>query len=64
LGPIGIIVGPFLGAFFCELLISRRTSESALKAAFGAFVGFLFGVGFKLVTAIFIMIYFFIILFG
>lgn len=51
MGPLGIIVGPFLGAFIGEL-IARNNSENALKAAWGSFVGFLFGTLFKLIACL------------
>ncbi|MGA9324651.1 MAG: DUF456 domain-containing protein [Salegentibacter sp.] len=38
--PLGVIIGPFIGAFIGEL-INKSDSHSALKAAFGSFVGFL-----------------------
>lgn len=41
-GFLGIIIGPFVGAALGEL-VAKRDSEYALKSAFGAFVGFLFG---------------------
>ena len=51
MGPLGIIVGPFLGAFIGELL-ARNNSENALKAAWGSFVGFLFGTLLKLIACL------------
>ncbi len=51
MGPLGIIVGPFLGAFIGEL-IARNNSENALKAAWGSFVGFLFGTLLKLIACL------------
>lgn len=47
--PIGIILGPFLGAVVGELLNNNK--DKALKAGFGAFMGFLMGVGVKMATA-------------
>ena len=47
LGPIFIIVGPFLGAFVGEMTTDSSDSKRALKAAFGAFKGLLLGTGLK-----------------
>ncbi len=48
-GPLGIIAGPFAGAFVGELLASNQSNQ-ALKSAVGAFIGFVFGMLLKLVT--------------
>lgn len=57
-GPAGIIIGPFAGAFFGELIHNRGNSDGVLKAAFGAFVGFLTGTGIKMVCVGFFIWYF------
>jgi uncharacterized protein len=59
LGPVGIILGPFAGAFIGEI-ISNNSSDKALKAAFGSFVGFLAGTLLKLVTCL-VMAYYFVV---
>ncbi len=41
LGPFGILIGPFLGAFLAELLITKKDFRSSLISGFGAFIGIL-----------------------
>ena len=48
--PFGIIIGPFLGAVLGELSAGQE-QKKALKAGFGAFIGFLLGTGLKLVVS-------------
>lgn len=48
-GPWGILAGPLAGAFLGELLTRPGEPRLALKAAWSAFTGFLFGTGLKLV---------------
>ena len=55
-GLIGVVFWPFVGAFVGEL-ISGKQSREALKAAWGAFLGFLTGTGLKLAYAIFAIIF-------
>ncbi len=56
--PIGLIIGPFLGAFIAELTGGKET-QSALKAGFGSFIGFITGVALKLVVTGLMAYYFF-----
>lgn len=51
-GPLGIIIGPFLGALVGELIHNQGKSEGVLKAAFGAFAGFLTGTGIKIICVL------------
>ena len=49
LGPLGIIIWPFVGALVGELL-NKADQKTAIKAAFGSFIGFLTGTFLKFVT--------------
>ena len=46
--PWGIILGPFAGAVAGELLFAKKNTPDALKAGFGAFIGFILGTVLKL----------------
>lgn len=58
LGPFGLILGPFAGAFVGELIGNAR-SDHALRAAVGSFIGFLTGTLLKLI-ACFVMGWYFV----
>ena len=55
--PVGMILGALLGAFFAELIFSSKGAGDSLKSALGAFGGFLFGTGIKLVASAVILFY-------
>ena len=55
--PIGIIIGPFIGALAGEL-IRDNDFNKAVKAALGSLVGFILGIGMKLFVSFLITIYF------
>ena len=57
-GPVGIVFGPFLGAFLGELTENPKEFSKALKAATGSFVGFLFSTGLKAVISVVFFWYF------
>jgi uncharacterized protein YqgC (DUF456 family) len=58
LGPLSIIAGPFLGAVVGEL-ISGNDPEIALRSGVGSFIGFLLGLGMKLIITSIISFQFF-----
>lgn len=57
LGPLGIVVGPFVGGFVGEL-INARNYEHAARVAWGSFVGFVIGSMFKLAVVVGMLVYF------
>lgn len=56
--PWGIIIFPFVGAVVGEL-IDEKDFKAAVKAGFGAFLGFIAGTLMKLVVAVILGYYFF-----
>ena len=55
--PVGIILGTILGAFLAELAFSEKNGWESAKSALGAFAGFLFGTGIKLIASGMMMYY-------
>jgi uncharacterized protein YqgC (DUF456 family) len=56
MGPWGVIIGPFAGAFLGEM-IAGQDSKKSFKAAVGSFVGFLLGSFLKLLVCFFMLYY-------
>lgn len=56
--PIGIIIGPFAGAFIGEMTQSEDMKK-AFRSGLGSLFGFLIGTGLKFVVSGFITYYFF-----
>lgn len=50
IGPVGILIGPLLGAFVGELLMGEQLKQ-ALHSGFGSFLGFIGGVAAKMMIA-------------
>ena len=55
--PVGMIFGSLIGAFAGELLFAGKDAGTSLKSAFGAFLGFMFGTGLKLICSAVMLFY-------
>tara|TARA_A100001011_G_C14247523_1_gene816275 strand:- start:60 stop:560 length:501 start_codon:yes stop_codon:yes gene_type:complete len=58
LGPIGILIGTFGGAFIGEISSNPNDNRTAFRAAIGSLVGFLGGVFLKFAVAMTFAIYY------
>lgn len=57
MGPIGIVMGPFVGAVVSEMINERRPLDKALIVGFGSLLSFFVGTGIKLIAAGWMMYY-------
>ncbi|MCL2043414.1 MAG: DUF456 domain-containing protein [Treponema sp.] len=55
--PVGLIIGPFLGALLGEIIHMRGYSDKALKVALGAFLSFIAGTGIKLTVSVMMLFF-------
>ena len=58
----GILLGPFLGAVFAELIVTKSSWEQALKTGVGSLVGFLTSIVTKGIVQIVMILLFFIVI--
>ena len=63
LGPIGIIVGPFLGALLGEMS-TNKSFQNSLKPAFGSFIGVIAGSVIKFLISLSFLFFYFDIVWG
>ena len=57
----GIIIGPFLGAFIAELLVSKANWKTALKVGMGSVIGFFSSIITKGLIQTIMIIYFLVV---
>ena len=58
--PIGLLIGPLLGAFLCELTFARKSLKASIKSGTGALLGAIWGTLAKFVVALLMLLLFFI----
>lgn len=58
IGPLGVVIGPFLGALAIELLRGTKINQ-AIRVGLGTLAGILGGTVFKLSAEILMIVYFF-----
>ena len=63
LGPIGIIIGPFMGALLGEMSTNKSIQDS-LKPAFGSFIGVIAGSVIKFLISLSFLFFYFDIFWG
>jgi len=56
--PFGILIGAFVGALLGELLYDSKDTNRAIKASFGAFIGFLASATIKFTVALVYLAFF------
>ncbi len=63
LGPIGIIIGPFMGALLGEMS-TKKSFQDSIKPAFGSFVGVIAGSVIKFLISLSFLFFYFDIFWG
>lgn len=58
--PLGLLIGPFLGAFLCELTYARKSLHASVKSGVGALIGAVLGTLAKFVVALVMLALFFL----
>ncbi len=58
--PFGLLVGPLVGAFACEMVFAKKETRPAAISGVGSVVGVLAGMGFKIVVGLLMILWFFL----
>lgn len=59
LTPIGMLAGALIGAFIGEFYFAQQDTMHSIKASLGAFLGFIFSTGMKLIVSGIMLFYIF-----
>ena len=57
--PVGMVIGSLIGAFVGEFIFAEQDAANSVKAALGAFLGFMLGTGLKLIASGIMLFYVF-----
>ena len=55
--PLGLVIGPFVGALLGEMIHMRGYSGKVFKVALGAFLSFIVGSGIKLIVSVMMLFF-------
>jgi len=58
--PFGLLLGPLIGSFVCEIAFARKHPRPAAISGVGSVVGTLAGMGFKVVIGLLMIAWFFL----
>ncbi len=58
--PFGLLLGPLIGAFVCEIAFARKQTHHAAISGMGSVVGTVAGMGFKIVIGAAMIVWFFL----
>lgn len=58
--PFGLLVGPLVGAFVCEISFARKETLAAMHSGVGSMVGTLAGMAVKIVIGLVMIVWFFL----
>lgn len=57
--PVGLLLGPLVGAFALEMLCEKKEAKPAAVSGMGSVVGTLAGMGIKMVVGVLMVVWFF-----
>ena len=58
--PFGLLLGPLIGAFVCEMAFAKKQSHHAAVSGVGSVIGTLAGMGFKIAVGLLMIAWFFL----
>ncbi|MEP4806976.1 MAG: DUF456 domain-containing protein [Luteolibacter sp.] len=56
--PVGLLVGPLLGAFISEIIFAKKQTRESVVSGVGSVVGTVAGMGFKIAAGVLMIVWF------